>query len=203
MVNREELLQILLQAKEGDPKYELFGSDEHKYGLNPPIEEAKVREIEKEHGFTLPEDYFAFITKIGNGGAGPDYGIYSLEEEGEYSLDEVGNLSGASRPFSPHIMSEEEAENEDFEIDSDGLKQLQREGKLYCYDRDDEGDETYPNINDGFLVIGTEGCGHDYIIAVNGEYRGKIFMYFEDYPFYIFIAESFNQFYTDWLEEIS
>lgn len=39
-----------------------------------------MAELEHHHGARLPEDYRAFITKLGNGGPGPYYGVMPLEE---------------------------------------------------------------------------------------------------------------------------
>ena len=50
--------------------------------FNVPIELTKLIEIENYYEIELPAEYRAFITIIGNGGSGSDYGLLSLE----YSL---------------------------------------------------------------------------------------------------------------------
>lgn len=75
MLSREEILEILNEAQRIDEKCEMFGASRHKYLLNPPIRKSFVRQVEERYGFKLPEDYFRFITEVGDGGAGPDYGI--------------------------------------------------------------------------------------------------------------------------------
>ena len=47
--------------------------------INPTISE-EVSEIEKRNNIILPKGYREFITKIGNGCIGPDYGLLSLQE---------------------------------------------------------------------------------------------------------------------------
>ena len=47
--------------------------------INPTISE-EVSEIEKKNNIILPKDYREFITKIGNGCIGTDYGLLSLQE---------------------------------------------------------------------------------------------------------------------------
>ena len=48
--------------------------------FNVPIELTKLIEIENYYEIELPAEYRAFITIIGNGGSGPDYGLLSLED---------------------------------------------------------------------------------------------------------------------------
>src|SRR5437660_10695527 len=57
---------------------DVFGADGHHFKLNPPLSETEVIAIEHHHNVSLPVDYRNFITQIGNGGAGPYYGIFPL-----------------------------------------------------------------------------------------------------------------------------
>lgn len=56
----------------------VFGADAHKFVLKDPLAESAVLEFERKHKVQLPADYRSFITTIGNGGAGPYYGIFPL-----------------------------------------------------------------------------------------------------------------------------
>src|SRR5690348_15289150 len=58
-----------------DVHRKVFGAGSHQYGFAKPYPEAELASFEKRIGITLPEDYRAFITQIGNGGAGPSYGV--------------------------------------------------------------------------------------------------------------------------------
>lgn len=62
-----------------DPALIVFGADEHRYRLNPRITTDQLRDFEALHGVTLPDDYRQFLLEAGNGGAGPYYGLMSLE----------------------------------------------------------------------------------------------------------------------------
>jgi hypothetical protein len=80
MLEREKIMGVLARARQMDPECQMFGASKHQYRLNLPIEASFVRSVEAEYGFSLPEDYFRFITEIGDGGAGPDYGIGSFTD---------------------------------------------------------------------------------------------------------------------------
>jgi hypothetical protein len=55
-----------------------FGSKVHDYIVNPPLPEDAVAQFEAGHRIALPADYRAFVTGVGNGGAGPAYGLFEL-----------------------------------------------------------------------------------------------------------------------------
>ena len=80
----------------------VFGADGHHFVLNPPLPEAEVIAFEQYHRVTLPSDYRYFITHVGNGGAGPFYGIFPLGEGEEEPWHENDGFVGVlSQPF-PH-----------------------------------------------------------------------------------------------------
>lgn len=57
-----------------------FGSETHHFELRPPLSEETIATFERERGLRLPDDYRAFLAGVGNGGAGPFYGLLSLAE---------------------------------------------------------------------------------------------------------------------------
>jgi SMI1 / KNR4 family (SUKH-1) len=59
-------------------KMDIFGAIGHRFLLNPTLTEADVSAFEQRHKVRLPADYRHFITAIGNGGAGPYYGVFPL-----------------------------------------------------------------------------------------------------------------------------
>lgn len=58
----------------------VFGSEAHGFCLNPPLLEEIVRKFERKYDIQLPTDYRQFLIEVGNGGAGPYYGLFRLGE---------------------------------------------------------------------------------------------------------------------------
>ncbi|MFC7246025.1 HEAT repeat domain-containing protein [Catellatospora aurea] len=59
----------------------VFGVEAHGFQLNPPLAEETVTLFESDHGVDLPEAYRRFVTRLGDGGAGPDYGLLPLGDD--------------------------------------------------------------------------------------------------------------------------
>ena len=57
------------------------------YAMKPPAGAAAVESFELNQDVRLPDDYREFLLQVGDGGAGPGYGLYSLEQ----SLAERGD----------------------------------------------------------------------------------------------------------------
>jgi len=72
----KEKLELL---KRLDKKYSVNFSNVHKYILNPPLPESTITDFEQRHSVILPRGYVEFLTKFGNGGAGPFYGLEPFE----------------------------------------------------------------------------------------------------------------------------
>jgi hypothetical protein len=83
---------------------DLFGADSHHFVLNPPLSDREIISFERLHGISLPTDYRHFVSHIGNGGAGPYYGVFPLGQmDDNYELKswhEGDGLVGVlSEPF--------------------------------------------------------------------------------------------------------
>jgi hypothetical protein len=75
------IIEALRKLAQRDPQRRLFGANAHDYKLNPRLPPATVSAFEEEHGVALPPDYKGFLTSIGNGGAGPYYGLFRLGKD--------------------------------------------------------------------------------------------------------------------------
>src|SRR5215813_12558694 len=100
----DTLIQDLERVRAAGPSFGIFGEEAHGYELYPPLLEEELSAFESEHGIRLPHDYRHFLTSVGNGGAGPYYGLFKLGEMDDgFDYGPWGNFVGRlSSPF-PHI----------------------------------------------------------------------------------------------------
>ncbi len=185
---RAYIYELLEKAKKVDSEYKVFGSDKHKYQLNPPVSPDEVLKLEADFNIKLPNEYVYFLTEIGNGGAGPDYGLYSVEElrRQQYCRQQDNNLN----PL----------------IDSSLTKEMWNELMEQRETADDDVfDEIEQYINAGVFIIGTQGCTFDNLLMCRGSETGKI-VYIDwnlesDYPPFL-TKMSFWEWYTGFFEDI-
>src|SRR5262245_48952774 len=97
------LIQDLKRVWANGSSFGIFGEDSHRYELHKPLLEEEVLGFEGEHGVRLPDDYRQFLTRVGNGGAGPYYGLFRLGEMDDgFDYGPWGDFVGhLSSPF-PH-----------------------------------------------------------------------------------------------------
>jgi SMI1/KNR4 family protein SUKH-1 len=133
----------------------MFGASAHRLELGPPLTDDEVTAFEREHGVSLPEDYRAFITRIGNGGpgrwggAGPYYGLHPLQDWAT-ALWGMPGPSTLATPFPAepgHVFSDWPSGVAPGEDD-----------EPYC----------------GTLALSDQGCGYLSILVVSGPARGRV-----------------------------
>ncbi|MEN7551515.1 SMI1/KNR4 family protein [Rapidithrix thailandica] len=190
----EQIQQKIEELQKLDANLYIFGAHKHKYQFNPCLTEKEIQTFEEENSIQLPSGYREFLLHIGNGGAGPYYGLEPLENGRFSDLDykDPGQLIDLSRPF-PHTA----AWNMDFET----LPEEEENGFFEKY-YDDEWAK-------GLLRISNYGCGTTMNLVVNGSEYGNIWV--DDrcneqgiYPDPFFDSEnrlSFLQWYEHWLDE--
>ncbi|MBT2293571.1 SMI1/KNR4 family protein [Paenibacillus albidus] len=177
----ERIISKIEQASLKDGGREVFGAKSHQYTRKPVLSMQEIEAFEREHGIQLPLPYRLFLARVGNGGAGPYYGIYPLDK----------NNSGdrLSEPFQlkPDLSDEEWKALTDFEDEAGG----------------DEYDEAFDRLFQGMLALGTQGCTYEMGLVLNGEYNGRIVYYDGDLqkPFFTYEA-NFLDWYERWLDEI-
>jgi hypothetical protein len=178
-LDRQGVVGLLNELDRRDTKRKLFGSIRHQYKLRSPLPGSVIDIFERQHGVALPQDYKYFITEIGDGGAGPHYGVFPFgqhDDGHDYCAWERGRLVGdLSKPF-PHVT--------DWNLpDSfwDNQPDLSPDTPLEVEDRlmeawDKELEEKYwtPSLVSGAIPICHLGCARRQWLVVNGEQRGYV-----------------------------
>ncbi|KAB2350283.1 SMI1/KNR4 family protein [Actinomadura rudentiformis] len=147
MWNRDQILTRLAELRGADPDLQAFGADTHQYRLNPPLPEADLVSFETRHGIRLPGEYRDFLQQIGNGGAGPYYGLFPLDGYPARDALPSEHPNFLRTPF-PHTRSWNPP------YDTPG------------YEDDDH--------TTGSLPISHEGCGYIVRLVVTGPERGNL-----------------------------
>lgn len=164
----------------------VFGAGSHKYQMNSPATEEEVKAFQDSVGVQLPSAYRAFILEIGNGGAGPYYGMHPLG-----TRDFLDDLEDIAKP-SPLIPGMTEAEWDEFTWWSED-NELANE--VY--------NEKYNSLFHGLLPVGNQGCACHHLLVVTGPFKGRIVNFSQDISLPQFAYDDhFLDWYERWLDKI-
>ncbi len=177
----QRLLDLLEQAKAADPKLKRFGARSHRYRLSAPAGEEAVAAFEEEFHVQLPEEYRDFLTLVGDGGAGPYFGLFGLKKIKKALRDsELYDVQG-------EVLLDPEMGAEDWKKLAD-WKDDEEEAPLYA----------------GVLPIESQGDTFMTGLVLTGPYRGQVVYYDEDCyrkPFFV-REKGFLAWYERWLREV-
>ncbi|MBP1994367.1 SMI1/KNR4 family protein [Paenibacillus eucommiae] len=185
----ERIKDKLKKAKRKDKAFLVFGASSHKYSVNEKLAAEELADWQAKNQITLPEPYAQFLTEIGNGGAGPYYGIYSLEKAASYTDT---NALAAKCVLHPKVSQEEWNHLIEPLIRDEDISDL-------------EYDAARDRVLGGMLCMGTQGCDYDMYLVLEGEHRGKVVYtsdFYPDHPFFFVYEDNFLDWYERWLDEI-
>lgn len=155
-----------------------IGVSKHRFELNPCASEEVAAAFEAKHGIELPEDYRAFLLEMGNGGAGPYYGILPLDEfDSHQIIDEVPSDYLARQNRIP----------EEVAPGNDWLEKLSL---------------TEDELFEGTIALAEQGCTYYSLLVVSGPHRGRVLnVDLELNPPMMCADASFSAWYERWLDE--
>lgn len=147
------LTEKLQRLRDLDKRREVFGVSGHHYQLHPVPTESELVTFELRHGLTLPAEYRAFVLRMGNGGAGPDYGLHPL------SLAGTDDTLRNPFPFTPEAAK----------AVAEAARAVQGGA----------GDVEVPQPDEdrwghGYTTLCEHGCGNESVLVVTGPLRGQI-----------------------------
>jgi len=176
----ERIKEKLTLAKKKDANCKTFGASSHRYEVHS---EKDIEKLESVFNIELPADFKYFLTEIGFG-AGPDYGIYSV--------DAMLTLTENYDTFKPCILFSEKWSYDNWDENIEELEET-------IVNHQDILEKVYA----GTLTIGTSGCSGYFGIILNGKHTGKVFLYNTelDYP-YLTFEDNFIDWYENWLDDV-
>lgn len=167
-----------------DSSFEGFGAYKHQYRLGPVLAPAEIVVFEERYGLRLPEDLRTFLSTVGNGGAGPGYG-----------LNRLGLLAIPSRPALPPgdmaivfsggkttypVEFYEQAFSYDY---FETLEELEAAPEILRLPNDlvdpvwEPTDEAWALYRQGALTLADYGCGLTARLLVSGPSTGTVWVF--------------------------
>lgn len=151
--------------------FQVFGAKEHQFKLHPVLTEQEIQEFEHKHQISLPEEYRDFLLQVGNGGAGPAYGLFKLGEMDNgwrYAKwkENNGFVGILALPF-PHTEAWNDLQGEpDYDLEDED--ELERQVTAF------EANYFNPNQVNGAIPICHLGCAFRQWLIISGPERGNV-----------------------------
>jgi hypothetical protein len=177
--DKQTIQRLLTDLDRRDRRRKVFGSGSHQYRLNPPLPLPTIEAFERRHGVILPDDYRLFLAEIGNGGAGPAYGVFPLGQHDhchDFCAWEESDLVGDLSKRFPHADAWNLPDSFwEREPDPPPDISLEEEDRMMeAWDRELEANYWDPAIMSGAMPICHLGCAYRQWLVVNGDQRGYV-----------------------------
>ncbi|WP_013324922.1 SMI1/KNR4 family protein [Gloeothece verrucosa] len=176
----DEIKDKLTRLAEFDKSLNIHGSEIHQYQLYPCLSPSSLRNFEQQYQMTFPEDYRHFLLEVGNGGAGPGYGLFQLKTED--LLDEQTLI--LEKQYESGMLPEKLAEKYNYfsqafspqclplyQTSQDWESQIKNTGN-----NQEDWQYLSQKLMAGTLAIADYGCGINAHLVITGDYRGTIWI---------------------------
>jgi hypothetical protein len=168
MARLDDIKQKLTELQRLDSGLQFWGARNHEYRLHAPLAVDELRRYEEQYGVRFPESYASFLLELGNGGAGPGVGLYTLSESVS-KFEEKCDWCKKHRyvrpcldlPFPANTMLAEVMCKIHEQVANDIYEQMKRP-KVHL-----------PSNIDGVMEVSNESCCQLYLV-VTGDQRGCI-----------------------------
>lgn len=212
-MNKDIIIDGLNKIKKLDPTFSNFGAKSHKYSFNPVLEYSTIEKAEERYKCNFPDDYKEFITKIGNGGAGPGYGLFPFgfeDDNFDFCTWEEGFLTDdLSLPFIhktawniPVEIVNKKPKEEDFDTE----EEFEEKDEEYYNSLDKIKYES--NLMNGAIPICHYGCCIRAWLVITGKMKGTVWIDNRTDGKGICPSlsnngkyETFTEWYLNWLDE--
>jgi hypothetical protein len=144
-----------------------FGTEAHFFKMEPVLKDQEVAEFERQWHVQLPPEYRAFIKYVGNGGAGPAYGMLQLHDAIRFQRPNIPHdFLCTPFPFTTPYNPCDDPKLSSF-CSKDSTAQITAE---------EEYDARKMKETTGTLVLCHEGCGYYHLLVVSGQERGQMWL---------------------------
>lgn len=150
------LRDLIEEAGRVDAGRKIFGAEKHQYRINPVLNMAEIRRAEEERHVKFPEEYVFYLTRVGNGGAGPYYGLYPFEEV----------LAEDRNPYLGQTFEQTVTTQLTKEQWREYMRKLDELGESFETDTDYE--KYKSKLFSNMMPIGTQGCTLDNMLMLSG-----------------------------------
>lgn len=151
-----------------DKNKAVFGAFMHNYILNPTLTQGDIIDFETQYKCILPLEYKEYLKTVSNGGVGPFYGMYSLQNA-TIALNSGGIDDGT---FINYLNQNPNHYSKPFPITDDQVNEY-----LLNKVKNPKGQSQPIKLNKnagGYLFLAEYGCGGYYIMPVNGNGAGEV-----------------------------
>jgi hypothetical protein len=151
--------------------HHVFGADTHDFRLNPRLDESVVTVFEQTHQVALPSDFRNFLTSIGNGGAGPFYGIFPLghtDDGFDLRVWKEGDVGILSQPF--------RFEKDWNDLNGKPTNDLLNQDEIEYWKQMEDFERAYwrTDLINGAFHICHQGCALRILLVVTGNQAGYL-----------------------------
>jgi hypothetical protein len=154
-------LEQLAELSQRDPNRKVFGARKHQY-RSALVEKDAVARLEAKIGVPLPAEYRDFLLRVGSG-AGPYYGVWSPAE----ALFELRSLAVDYEAEEGKPITQAET----FPLTAEDLRGI--EERFAARIKEAWVEHDWPC--DGCLPICEQGCTYYTVLALTGEFTGRVF----------------------------
>lgn len=174
----DEIKRKLAELRQLDSRLELWGAPDHGYRLCAPITQRELRRREEQCGVTFPESYVAFLLELGNGGAGPGVGLYTLGDAVS-KFEEHGDRCDKHHYIRPRLDLPFPATTMLTEAICKAREQATRQWReqspkdMYAFMKWPK--LSMPDNIDGVMYISDDHCSA-YHLVTTGEQRGNVWL---------------------------
>jgi len=187
----ERIENKILELKQLDKEYRIFGSNEHKYEFKSPITKYELNLFQELYEIELPEQYRNFILHFGSEGCGPHYGLIPIEQavKNQKGQPQDAEFIAVSKPFKFKEFWNQQYTNGDYGAwETNYFK---------------------AHWIDGALRISHEGCGYYTLLIVTGNEKGNIWKdarasdggIYPDGHYQAVEKTTFEEWYLNWLNK--